>query len=74
MTHMLFACGDGFWKRSLSLEGEWKGGLEPCTGAELVAGIKLGVYASPPSVSQAELQSRSRSDWAVKTIAVMQIF
>ena len=75
MTHMLFACGDGFWKRSLPLEGrDGKEGLEPCTGAELVAGIKSGLYASPPTVSRAELQSRSRSDWAVKTIAVMQIF
>ena len=66
MTHLQFAYVDGFctWTPD---------GIERrCTLADLVKWIEKGEIEEPP-ISKKELQSRGKSDWIAKSIALSQI-
>ena len=67
MSHLLFAFAGGFWVRTPS-------GVElECPPKRLQDFIISGSIEGPP-ISQEELKSRSKADWAVKLLAVIQIF
>lgn len=66
LTHMQFAIAGGFQKRNS--EGE----ISTITAEELSELIKNDQIPDPP-VSLEELRSRSRSDWIIKTVAILQI-
>ena len=65
-THMQFAVAGGFRKRTS--EGE----TSTITAEKLSELITNGQIPDPP-ISAEELKSRSRSDWIIKTVAILQI-
>lgn len=65
-THMLFAQAEGFQIRSA------QGEISRCGPEELREFIEKG-EVNHPSVSAQELESRGKSDWLIKLVAVLQI-
>ena len=66
MTHMLFACADGFRIRTL------EGSISKCSLQKLQGMISKGAIEDPPILEE-ELKGRSKADWTVKIIAILQI-
>lgn len=66
MTHMLFAFAGGFWVRTPN-------GQESKCDPKQLRDLIINVGIEGPPISQDELKSRAKADWAVKLIAILQI-
>lgn len=66
LTHMQFAFAGGFWTRTPQREES------KCEPGLLRTLIEKGDVDGPP-ISEEELTSRGKSDWIIKSIAILQI-